>query len=59
MEELKTGYSRYDRDELKTADKMRIDRNIYFNEDSADISTLTALPLEQLQALREESRLAS
>ena len=58
MEELKTGYSRYDRDELKTADKMRIDRNIYFNEDSADISTLTALPLEQLQALREESTAA-
>ena len=33
---------------------MRIERNIYFEEQTADLSGLTALPLEQLQALREE-----
>ncbi|HBF0312740.1 TPA: antirestriction protein ArdA [Clostridioides difficile] len=48
-------YSRYDRDNLKAADTMRIERTIYFDSKNADISTLTALTVEQLQALREES----
>lgn len=51
-------YSRYDRDNLKAADTMRIERTIYFEAKKADISTLTALTVEQLQALREESAVA-
>lgn len=51
-------YSRYDRDDLKTADNMRIERTIYFEAKNADISTLTALTVEQLRALREESAAA-
>lgn len=34
---------------------MRIERTIYFEAGSADIAALTALPLEQLRARREES----
>ena len=44
----------FERDKLDPADSMRIERNIYFEEQTADLSGLTALPLEQLQALREE-----
>ena len=33
---------------------MRIERKVYFEEKTADISGLTTLPLEQLRALREE-----
>lgn len=51
-------YSRYDRDNLETADTMRIERTIYFEAKNADISSLTALTVEQLQALREESAAA-
>lgn len=51
-------YSRYDRDNLKAADTMRIERTIYFDSKNADISTLTALTVEQLQTLREESAAA-
>ena len=51
-------YSRYDRDKLEAADTMRIERTIYFEAEKADISTLTALTVEQLQALREESAAA-
>lgn len=51
-------YSRYDRDKLEAADTMRIERTIYFNSENADISSLTALTVEQLQALREESAAA-
>lgn len=51
-------YSRYDRDKLEAADTMRIERTIYFNSKNADISSLTALTVEQLQALREESAAA-
>lgn len=52
--EKKKGYSIYEHDRLDPADSMRIERKIYFEEQTADISGLTALPLEQLQALREE-----
>ena len=52
--EKKKGYSMFERDKLAPADSMRIERNIYFEEQTADLSGLTALPLEQLQALREE-----
>ena len=48
-------YSRYDRDKLEAADTMRIERTIYFDSKNADISSLTALTVEQLRALREES----
>ena len=44
----------FERDKLDPADSMRIERNIYFEEQTADLSGLLALPLEQLQALREE-----
>ena len=40
----KTGYSSYDRDRLDAADKMKIERGIYFDTKGADISPLTALP---------------
>ncbi|WP_322179885.1 YodL domain-containing protein [Neglectibacter caecimuris] len=52
--EKKKGYSMFERDKLDPADSMRIERNIYFEEQTADLSGLTALPSEQLQALREE-----
>ena len=51
-------YSRYDRDKLEAADTMRIERTIYFEAKKADISTFTALTIEQLQALRKESAAA-
>ena len=50
--EKKKGYSMFERDKLDPADSMRIERNIYFEEQTADLYGLTALPLEQLQALR-------
>ena len=52
--EMKKGYSVYEHDKLDPADSMRIERKVYFEEQTADISGLTALPLEQLRALREE-----
>ena len=52
--EKKKGYSMFVKDKLDPADSMRIERKIYFEEQTADLSGLTALPLEQLQALREE-----
>ena len=54
MDETKA-YSAYDHDKLDPADSMRIERTIYFGSDNADISALTAFPLERLQAMREES----
>ena len=45
MDEWKTGYSSYDRDRLDAADKMKIERGIYFDTKGADISPLTALSL--------------
>ena len=58
MDEWKTGYSSYDRDRLDAADKMKIERGIYFDTKGADISPLTALPLAELVKLREESAAA-
>ncbi len=52
------GYSVFENDRLDPADSMRIDRKMYFEEATADISGLTALPLERLQALQEESAAA-
>ena len=51
-------YSTYDRDRLDAADKMKIERGIYFDTKGADISPLTALPLAELVKLREESAAA-
>ncbi|MFQ4307505.1 antirestriction protein [Clostridioides difficile] len=51
-------YSRYDRDKLEAADTMRIERTIYFEAKKTDISTFTALTVEQLQTMREESAAA-
>ena len=51
-------YSTYDRDRLDAADKMKIERGIYFDTKGADISPLTALPLAELMKLREESAAA-
>ena len=51
-------FSRYDRDKLEAADTMRIERTIYFEAKKTDISTFTALTVEQLQAMREESAAA-
>lgn len=51
-------YSSYDRDHLDAADRMRIERGIYFESGKADISALTALPLAELIRQREESAAA-
>ena len=51
-------YSSFENDKLEPADKLRIDRKIYFEQSKADISELTALPLEELRAMREESAAA-
>ena len=57
-EQKQMSYHAYDHDKLEAADTMRIERTIYFEYESADISALTALPLEQLQTMREESAAA-
>ena len=51
-------YSSHDYDDLQPADKLKIERSIFFNEENSDISPLTAFPLEQLQAMRGESAAA-
>lgn len=51
-------YSSYDHDRLDAADKLRIERSIYFESEKADISDLTALSMEQLRTMREESAAA-
>ena len=51
-------YTSYDHDKLDPASNMRIERNIYYGENGADISALISLPLERLQAMREESAAA-
>lgn len=58
MAEIKTGYSTYDHDRLDPADSMKIERKLYFEQDKADISGLTALSMEQLQEMRGESAAA-
>ena len=56
--EIKTGYSSYDHDSLDPADSMKIERKLYFEQDKADISGLTALSMEQLREMRAESAAA-
>ena len=56
--ENRLNYSSYDRDHLDAADRMRIERGIYFESGKADISALTALPLAELIRQREESAAA-
>ena len=56
--EIKTGYSSYDHDSLDPADSMKIERKLYFEQDKADISGLTALSMEQLREMREKSAAA-
>ena len=48
--------SNYDR--LDPADKMKIERSVYYPSDSVDISHLTGLSVEQLQTMRGESAAA-
>jgi len=48
-------YSSFDSGSLRPAEELTIKRHIYFESKKADISTLTALPLEQLQTMQEES----
>ena len=56
--ENRLNYSSYDHDHLDAADRMRIERSIYFESGKADISALTALPLAELIRQREESAAA-
>ena len=51
-------YASFNNDKLETTDRMKIERHIYFEKDNADISGLTALPLDELRALRDESAAA-
>ena len=55
---MQIALSLYDHDRLEAADKMKIERGIYFDTKGADISPLTALPLAELVKLREESAAA-
>lgn len=49
--EKKKGYSMFERDKLDPADSMRIERNIYFEEQTADLSGLTALPIRTVTGI--------
>ena len=51
-------YSSYDFDRLEAAEKLKIERTIYFESSKADISALTALPLAELMKLKQESAAA-
>jgi antirestriction protein ArdC len=42
-------------DKLQPADRIKIEHSVYMRDGQADISELTALPLERLQAMRENS----
>ena len=48
-------YCAYDHDYLERADRMRIERCIYFQNDDYSISELVVLPLAKLIAMRRES----
>ena len=48
-------YTSYDFDSLDTSHKMKIDRTVYFDTTGEDIAPLTALPLVELQQMRQES----
>ena len=51
-------YSSFDFDRLETAQKMKIERTIYFESEKADISKLVDLSLAELLRLRQESAAA-
>ena len=51
-------YSSYELDRLEAAEKLKIERTIYFESSKADISALTALPLAELMKLKQESAAA-
>ncbi len=51
-------YTSYDHDRLEAAEKLKIERTIYFESGKADISALTALPLAELLKLKQESAAA-
>lgn len=48
-------YTSYDYDSLDASHKMKIDRTVYFDTTAEDIAPLTALPLVELQQMRQES----
>ena len=48
-------YTSYDFDSLDASHKMKIDRTVYFDTTGEDIASLTALPLTELQQMRQES----
>ena len=48
-------YTSYDYDSLDASHKMKIDRTVYFDTTGEDIAPLTALPLTELQQMRQES----
>ena len=58
MPENRGSYEVYSHDTMKSAESMKIERNIYFREENTDISPLTAFTLKELQAMREESMAA-
>ena len=41
-------YTSYDHDRLEAAEKLKIERTIYFQSEKSDIAELTALPLAEL-----------
>ncbi len=51
-------YSSYDHDNLETAETMKIERQIYFESEKADLSEAVKLPLAELLSLRAESAAA-
>ena len=53
--ENRLNYSSFENDRLEVADRLKIERSIYFESGKADISALTALPLAELIRQREES----
>ena len=56
--ENRLNYSSFENDRLEVADRLKIERSIYFESGKADISALTALPLAALIRQREESAAA-
>lgn len=48
-------YTSYDFDSLDASHKMKIDRTVYFDTTGEEIAPLTALPLVELQQMRQES----
>jgi len=51
-------YFAYNHDNLQPMEKLIIERRVYFDDKKVDIAHLAALPVERLQAMREESAAA-